>query len=61
MMFLWQLISSVGGKVFKTYSRIQLESTKIWKSMYENRMLKLYFYILQIPLKFLSFEKSDKD
>ena len=36
MMFLRQLILSVGGKVFKNYSKIHLESTK-----FENQCIKI--------------------
>ena len=35
-MFLCQMISSVGGKVFENYSKIYLESTK-----FENQSIKI--------------------
>ena len=58
-MFLRQLISSVGGKNFKKYSKIHLESTKFENQ--QNRMLKLYFSFLQFLLKIQSCEKSVED
>ena len=42
-MFLRQLISSVGGKVFKNYSTFHLESTK-----FENQCIKLDVKIILI-------------
>ena len=36
LMFLRQLVSSVGGKVFKNYFKVHLESTK-----FENQCIKI--------------------
>ena len=47
-MFLRQLISSVGGKVFKNYSKIHLESTNL-----KINVLKLDVKIILLPFSLI--------
>ena len=57
-MFLWQLISSVSGKIFENWSKIQLESTMFEN---QNRMLILHFHFLKFLLKIQICEEIVKD
>ena len=51
-----QLILSVDGKVFKSFSKIHLEYTKIEKQC-AKKMIKLIFYVFQIVSKIQHLEK----